>query len=530
MIANNFYLKTRSLTFLSCNIISICLNAADNTKPNILICVADDATYLHMSAYGCKWVSTPGFDRVAREGLLFTNAYTPNAKSAPSRACLLTGRNSWQLKEAANHVCYFPTEFKTYPEILGQSNYYVGHTQKGWEPGVANDAQGKPRELTGKAFNKHKLIPPTTGISDNDYTSNFIDFLDSRPNKRPFCFWYGSIEPHRGYEFQSGIKKGGKKLSDIDSIFSFWPGNDTVKADLLDYAYELEYFDSHVKRMLDVLEKRGELDNTIVIVLSDNGMPFPRVKGQEYEYSNHLPMAIMWKNGIKKPGRVIDDFVSFIDIAPTFLELAGVDIKTCEMAKIEGRSLTDLFYSDKSGWITPQKRDHVLIGKERHDVGRPHDWGYPIRGIVKNDFLFLINFEISRWPSGNPETGYLTTDASPTKTQCIKARNNSSTYKYWQWNFGKRPAEELYNIKKDPSCIVNLATNKEYEALIDSLRQQLIKELKEQGDPRMFGQGHIFDEYPYAHPDVRNFYERYMKGEKVQAGWVIPSDFDKVVE
>ncbi len=89
-------------------------------RPNILFAIADDWSYGHASAYGSTWVKTPAFDRVAREGLLFTRAYTPNAKCAPSRACLLTGRNSWQLKEAANHFPFFPSEFKTYAEALGE--------------------------------------------------------------------------------------------------------------------------------------------------------------------------------------------------------------------------------------------------------------------------------------------------------------------------------------------------------------------------------------------------------------------------
>ncbi len=109
-------------------------------RPNILFAIADDWGK-HASAYGTRWVKTPAFDRVAREGILFNNAYTPNAKCAPSRACILTGRNSWQLKEAANHICYFPPEFKGWGEALAEHSWFVGHTMKGWGPGVQR-AQG----------------------------------------------------------------------------------------------------------------------------------------------------------------------------------------------------------------------------------------------------------------------------------------------------------------------------------------------------------------------------------------------------
>ena len=244
------------------------------SKPNILFCIADDASFPHFGAYGCSWVKTPGFDRVAKEGILFTNAYTPNAKCAPSRSCILTGRNSWQLEEAANHVPFFPQKFKTCCETLGENGYHVGYTAKGWAPGNPGEINGRKRQLTGKAYDAKILIPPAKYIANTDYVANFKDFLDDKPKDEPFCFWYGSREPHRAYEYGAGIKKGGKKTTEVDKVYSFWPDNETVCTDLLDYAFEIEYFDEHLRKMLTLLEDRGELDNTLVIVTADNGMPF----------------------------------------------------------------------------------------------------------------------------------------------------------------------------------------------------------------------------------------------------------------
>ncbi|MEK6238653.1 MAG: sulfatase-like hydrolase/transferase, partial [Planctomycetales bacterium] len=264
----------------------------------------------------------------------------------------------------------------------------------------------------------------------------------------------------------------------------------------------------------------------LVVVTADNGMPFPRIKGQKYERSNHLPLAVMWPAGIKKPGRTIDDYISFIDFAPTFIEVAGLKWSDTGMQPTPGRSLTDVFNSEKSGTVNPA-RDRVLIGKERHDVGRPNDWGYPTRGIVKADMLYLHNFEPTRWPAGNPETGYLNTDGSPTKTAVLQGRTNEKTKQLWQWSFGKRPSEELYDLQKDPFCIHNLAGDAKHAATKKKLQEQTFRELKEQGDPRMFGRGEIFDNYPYADGSGRNFYERYLRGEKMRAGWVNPSDFEQ---
>lgn len=492
--------------------------------PNILICVADDASYPFMGAYGCDWVKTPAFDRVAREGILFTNAYTPNAKCAPSRACILTGRNSWQLEQAANHNAYFPGKFQTYPETLLEKGYHVGYTAKGWAPGDPGRINGKTRELTGKEYSKITTKAPTRGMNNVDYAANFQEFLEDRQSGQPFCFWYGSTEPHRGYEFQSGIRKGGKGIDDIDAIPRFWPDNDTIRIDMLDFAFELEYFDQHLAKMLVLLEESGDLDNTIVVVTADNGMPFPRVKGQEYEYSNHMPLAIMWKNGIRYGGRTVEDFVSFIDFAPTFVEAAGIDAKQTGMMPIEGKSLLNIFRSKKSG-IVDRSRDHVLIGKERHDVGRPHDQGYPIRGIVTEDYLYLHNFETSRWPAGNPETGYLEVDGSPSKTLILDHRLTPGMEKYWQLSFGKRGTEELYNLESDPECLINLAALPEYAQAKERLKNRLFDKLNEQDDPRMTGIGQVFDQYKAVRN--RGFYERYMAGEKVKAGWVNDSDFEE---
>lgn len=495
-------------------------------RPNILLAIADDWAYGYASAYGSRFVKTPAFDRVAREGVLFTHAFTPNAKCAPSRAILLTGRNSWQLEAAANHIPYFPAKFKTWVEALRDNGYFTGLTAKGWAPGVANDASGKARQMAGQPFNQRKLTPLTAGIENNDYAANFEDFLDAAPKDQPWSFWYGALEPHRAYEYGSGVRKGGKRTSEIDRVPGFWPDTETVRNDMLDYALEIEHFDQHLARMLAALERRGLLANTLVIVTSDHGMPFPRAKGQAYDVSNHVPLAMMWKNGIQATGRTLYDYISFADFAPTLIELAGLSWKQTGMQPALGHSFTDILFSSKTGQVNAQ-RDHVLVGKERHDIGRPNDGGYPIRGLHKNDWLYVRNYETDRWPAGNPETGYLNCDGGATKTVILQARRDGSEKRHWQLAFGKRPTEELYDVKRDPDCLNNLANQPKYKTQKLQLRQQMERELKAQGDPRMFGKGHIFEQYEYANPEQRNFYERFMRGEKLKAGWVNESDFEK---
>jgi arylsulfatase A-like enzyme len=239
--------------------------------------------------------------------------------------------------------------------------------------------------------------------------------------------------------------------------------------------------------------------------------------------SNHIPLAAMWPRGIAKPGRIVDDFVSFIDFAPTFIEVAGLTWEQSGMAESPGRSLTDIFRSEKSGFVNPA-RNHVLIGKERTDIGRPNDAGYPIRGIIKDGWLYLKNFEPARWPAGNPETGYLDCDAGATKTFILNARRANPADPFWALCFGMRPPEELYDLANDPDCVRNLAALATEKRT--TMSAALTGKLQAQGDPRIIGDGGIFDRYEHANKGHVGFYERFMRGEKPKTGWVKESDYE----
>lgn len=473
---------------------AVCLsqlvNAQTNTqRPNILFCIADDASMKSFGAYGDTFVKTPSIDSIAQEGVVFNNAYNGNPKCSPARACILTGKYSWQLKEAADHNGRFPSEFKTYPQLLEKQGYKVGFTGKGWGPGVY-DTQDNP---AGPQYNRIKTAPPYKGISDIDYAANFEDFLNKKEKTTPFCFWLGTKEPHRSYELDSW-KKAGRELKEA-TVPPFYPDNEIVRGDLLDYANEVEWFDTQVGRAIKILEHKGLLNNTLVVITSDHGMPFPRVKGQIYEEGFHIPLIAYWKGRIY-PGRRVKDFVSFSDLAPTFMEVVGKD----PHQQMTGGSLMKQLLTKKSGQIDPL-RDHVLLGKERHDVGRSNqdgiDLAYPVRAIRNDSMLYVHNIIPERWPVGNPEYGFLNCDGSPTKSYLTNLQPGDEEYSFFQMNFDKRPEHELYNIKKDPHCIINLAEIPEHAAQIKTLRSQMETELIAQGDPRTLGKGEIFDKYIY---------------------------------
>lgn len=451
-------------------------------QPNVLFCIADDASP-HFGVYGCDWVKTPHIDRVARAGLVFRNVYTPTAKCAPSRAAILTGRNPWQLEEAANHQPYFPAKFKAFTEVLRDSGVHVGAQGKTWGPGKATTADGAPRNF-GMTKAGENAANPGAG---------FRRFLASREAGQPFFYWFGSTNPHRAYKRDAGLEAG-KKPADIPHVPAFWPDNDVVRRDMLDYATEVEAFDSQVGSLLAALEESGELDNTLVIVTSDHGMPFPRVKGHNYDMANRIPLVARWPQGIAKPGRTVDDLISLVDVAPTLLELYGIDGVKSGMAAITGNSLADLLRGASS-----RDREFVVLGRERNDVlarpGAPSGLGYPVRGIREGNLLYLHNFAPDRWPCGNPDMGLKDTDASPTKALI---EESGAQNRFWQFCYGKRPAEELFDITADPDCVTNLMESATHRSRAAALRDKLFAELRKQHDPRILGQGDVFDNYPSA--------------------------------
>lgn len=475
---------------------------AEPARPNLLFIIFDDWGWRHAGAYGCSWVKTPGFDRVAREGALFKNCFTSNPKCSPCRASILTGRNTWQLEEAACHFGIFPSKFVVYPDLLEQAGYSVGLTGKGWGPGDFHFG-GRKRNPAGPSFDKQTTRPAQAGISGNDYAANLQTFLQQAPQDKPFCFWMGFHEPHRNYARGSGVQAG-RKLEDV-VVPAYLPDNDVVRGDLLDYALEVEYADAHIVRALKILEDARQLENTLIVITSDHGIPFPYVKGQIHEDGFHLPLAMRWGAGIK-PGRVVDDFVNVRDFAPTWLELAGLP----PHAQITGRSLAAILRSDKSGAIEAG-RDLMLVGKERHDLGRPHDWGYPVRALRSKEYLYVHNYHPERWPVGNPETQFNNCDDGPTKDAVMALGGY-----YYDLAFGRRPADELYRLADDPENVRNLAGDLAYQPILEGMREEMHEMLVKENDPRALGNGAVFDTYKFVGANRSRAYDTWLKEQQTR--------------
>ena len=504
---NKFLNPTLVLAALFIGLLS-CSTAtkSDQKPPNILIAIADDHSYPHTGIYGFAETQTPGFDYVAQNGVLFHNAFVAAPQCSPSRAAILTGKNIWELEEAGTHASNFPKKFKVFTEVLEQQGYISGFTGKPWGPGNWK-INGRKQNPAGRAYNRFLLeSPPTSGIRANNYSKNFKDFYHQKAEGSPFVFWYGAHEPHRVYEYQSGIKAG-KNIAAVE-VPKFLPNTEVVRNDVLDYILEIEHFDNHLYQIIQFLEEKGELENTFIVVTADNGMPFPYAKANVQDFGTHVPLAISLPKGIK--GKEVNDPVGLIDFAPTLMELVG----TPDAMISTGKSLIPVLTQPQH----PIHRDYVLTGRERHTHARPDNMGYPARAIRTQEYLYVHHFKPERWPQGDPVPqnvendqrskvdgykalypGYHDVDASPSK-EVVMGMEDSS---YFEWAFAKRPQEQLYDIQKDPYCMQNVALLPEYKEVLGQLKQQLLNDLKEQDDPRA-SENPVFDSYP-RYSTMRNF-------------------------
>jgi len=474
--------------------------AADQSRPNILIAIADDHSYPYTGIYGDQAVHTPAFDRVARNGVLFHNAFAASPGCSPSRAALLTGRHTWELEQAGTHASSFPAKFQVYPDLLENAGYRIGYCGKGWGPGSFT-ASGRTRNPAGNAITGHKKQAPE-GINSTNYAACFEDFLSQQKGEEPFYFWYGCHEPHRRYEDGAGLKQG-KKPEDAN-VPSFLPNNKLMQSDILDYCREIDWFDQHLAQMLELLEQKGELENTLVIITADNGMPFPRAKANCYEYGIHVPLAISWPAGI--PGnRQANDLIGFVDIAPTILEAAGIEVPE----NISGKSFWSDLTSNKSG-VMDESRQYVFSARERHSSSRHNNVTYPIRCVRSEHYLYIRNFRPDRWPAGHPAGfkgdpfGYYDIDGAPSKTFLIEHKNDPEYKKYFDLSVAKRPAEELFDIKSDPGNLHNLANDPAFTQVKAQLNQTLEQTLRDTGDPRILNGGDIYESY-FRYSRVREF-------------------------
>jgi arylsulfatase A-like enzyme len=510
---------------------------AETTRPNILFCFADDwGRYASVLARHetrpspNQVVKTPNIDAVAARGVLFRNAFVNAPSCTPCRSALLTGRYFFNTNRGAIlQGAEWDSSIPTFPLLLRDGGYEIGKIAKVWSPGTPVDApfggQKYAFQKSGMAFNRFstsateavksgKTVAQAKEQLLDQVRGNFGAFLKARDSKKPFCFWFGPTNTHRRW-----VKGSGKALWGIDpeslkgKLPKFLPDVPEVREDFADYLGEAQAYDAMVGVLLQQLKDAGELDRTLVVVSGDHGIPgFPAGKCNLYDFG--VGVALIAAGPGVPGGRTVDDFVNLMDLTPTFLDVAGVK----HPSGLNGKSLWPILTSEKAGLVDPG-RTWVVTGRERHvAAARAGNKPYPHRGLRTRDYLYIRNFAPDRSPMGDPglvkedsapsaqelETdtfvAFADMDASPTKAWLIQHRADPEWKWYYQFAFGKRPAEELYDLKNDPDQMKNVAEDPKFEAVLEQMRARLTRILTDAGDPRVTEKDCRFEKPPFTDP------------------------------
>lgn len=443
-----------------------------NARPNVLLAIGDNWAWPHASALGDRTVRTPVFDRIAREGVVFQHAFCPVPSCSPTRASLLTGRAAHQLQEAANLWGLF-RKCEVFTEILSESGYEIGFMGKGFSPAKYLE-YGWTQNPVGKEY------------------GSFDEFLQQRDPAKPFFFWYGSTDVALG-KWRYGPEHWGGMDPEAVEVPPNLPNVRAVRESILAYYGGVQRQDQAFGKAIDSLERDGLLDETLVIYTSDNGWQMPRGLANCYDTGTRIPLAMRWGNRLQA-GATIQEFVSLTDFAPTFVELAGVDVP----ASMTGNSFANLLFGKPSEVV----RDHVFLERERHANVRKGNEGYPIRALRTRDFLYIWNLRPERWPAGDPKAwmsvGHFgDVDGSWAKQFLIDYQNEPEIAPFFALNFGKRPSEELYDLRKDPVQLVNVVEHPAYAETRGKLRQRVEDWMRATDDPRVDPTYDGFDQFQY---------------------------------
>ena len=524
-------------------IIAVILNgiswvpAKDSSRPNILFAFADDwgrhaSVYAKTDGAGTEndVIKTPHFDAISQRGVLFNNAFVNAPSCTPCRSSILSGQHFWRTGRAAIlQGAQWDAAIPTWPLLLKGDGFHIGYTWKVWSPGTPRDAPygGAVNAFSkaGSSFNGFSqtvtnLVKGGKSVSDakqvlmDQVRGNFRDMLAGKKKGQPFAYWFGPTNVHRKW-----VKGSGKSLWSINpdglegKMPPFLPDVPAVREDFADYLGEAMAFDMALGVLVEELRNIGEYENTIIAVSGDHGPAgFPYGKCNLYDFGSRVALTVAGP-GVKG-GRVVDDLVSLPDLAATFLEAGGVKVPEV----MTSRSIWPTLTSTDSG-LADKTRTQVFIGRERHvAIARADQLPYPQRAIRTQDHLFIINFKPERYPLGDhynlgtdkePDAGRLTAntfvtiadeDAGPTKAWIVTNRHKLSVKPFFERAYGKRPREELYELKGDPYQMKNVADVIDRKEVVSALRERLMDELKKTNDPRLVADGRFFETPPMAGP------------------------------
>lgn len=433
------------------------VSQASAPRPNVVLIIADDLAWNDLGAFGNDAVRAPNLDRLARGGLRFDRAFVTASSCSPSRASLITGRYPHSTDAEQLHWAV-PAAQVTFVEQLRGAGYWTGASGK-WHLGDALKDRFDVVDDVGEAGFQ---TDPKTGkmlAKDDSGASGWVPLLERRPKGRPFFAWLAALDPHRDYV--TGAVANPHDPATV-VVPPYLPDVPEVRRDLALYYDEIARLDGYVCRVVAELERQRVLDNTLILVLSDNGRPFPRDKTTLYDSGIRTPLIAHWPRGVKPGGRA-SSLVSTVDIAPTILELAGV----AAPPSVQGRSFAAIL-RDPSHSI----RTEIYAEKNWHDFEDR------ARAVRDNRFKYIRNFYVDL-----PLTPPADAVRSPSFEAMKRLRAAGSLTPAQSRVFAApRPAEELYDTEADPHELRNLAVEASHAARLKAFREKLAAWQQATGD------------------------------------------------
>ncbi len=413
--------------------------AKDGPRPNAVLFIADDVSDEDVGCYGHPTIKTPNIDRLAAKGLRFTNAFLTISSCSPSRCSIITGRYPHNTGAPELHT-RLPDAQIRFPELLRKAGYYTALSGK--------------NHMFGNKDRAFDVISPGKGPGKEE---DWVEIVHKRPKDKPFFFWFASTDAHRGWQ----LNDAAPKYEAADAVVPpYLVETEPTKNDLAKYYHEISRFDRYVGDVVRELESQGQLENTLIIVMADNGRPFPRCKTRLYDDGIRTPFVLSYPAGIKQPA-VTDSLASSIDIAATILDLT----ETPRSESIQGVSLLPIFRNPKAS-----VRD-VAFAEHNWHVHKNHE-----RMVRTKDFLYIKN--------NFPGRQVLCSEAYKFDAgeELWKAQAAGQTTPAQQLLFAKSPVEELYRVSADTDQLQNLAGEEKFAPVLTKMRSALADWTRQTGD------------------------------------------------
>jgi N-sulfoglucosamine sulfohydrolase len=428
-------------------------------KPNVIFFIADDVSWNDYGCYGNKAARTPHIDALAANGLRFNHAYLTASSCSPSRSSIITGRYPHNNGKAAELHLPIAGNLPWFPELLREAGYYTALSGKHH----MTSAKGPEGETRPKPFD-HVDGGRSKGNSGGH--ANWLGVTKDRPKDKPFFFWFAAYDAHRGWDAdrQWDEKRYGPMHKPADVIVPpFLVDDEETRKDLASYYNEVTRFDHYIGEVVAELKSQGELDNTLIFVLADNGRPFPRAKTRIHDSGMKTALVAHWPAGIATAGRASDSLVSVIDLAPTVLDVAG--LKPAE--SMQGVNLLPLL-----------RRTATQVRKFAFSEHNWHDYEAHGRGVRGDGFLLIKNFRPYQAWQGPADSV-----RSPSHVS-LQAKRDSKVLTAAQSDvfLAPRPAVELYDLRGDPHQLTNLAGRPDFNIQRELLSQTLDLWMKETHD------------------------------------------------